>query len=561
MKKWISIFCLLFPAINCFATDAKPVMAKSGMVVSEQKLASDVGRDILRQGGNAIDAAVAVGYALAVVDPCCGNIGGGGFMTIHLADGKNVFINFREKAPLAAKTNLFLDKKGNLIPNKSTQGYLAVGVPGTPLGLETALKKYGTMTRQTVMAPAIRLARKGYVLTPYDAALIAKYQTQFMQQENVAAIFLKKNQPPKANTRLVQTDLANTLKNLADEGPTYFYNGPIAATIVENSKAHGGILKLKDFEDYTVQELAPVTCTYRGYTIISAPPPSSGGVTLCEMTNILEKYPLETYGLLSAESVHYMTEAMRIAFRDRNNQLGDPDFISNPTEKLTSKPYAEKVRQKILESKATPDAYTSVAIPHESTNTTHYSVIDKFGNAVSVTYTLNSYFGAGVIAGNTGFFLNDEMDDFATKPGTANQFGLVQGKANAIQPGKRPLSSMTPTIVTKNQKVFLVLGSPGGPRIITATLEAILNVIDYKMNILAAIDAPRFHHQWQPDRIDTEPQAFSKETTEKLIAMGYQVNPLPTTWSAVEAILVDPETGIIYGANDIRRPSGKASGY
>lgn len=559
MKKMLMhfIFCasLFLPISYAWA------IAEHGMVVSEQRLASEVGINILKAGGNAIDAAVAVGYALAVVSPCCGNIGGGGFMTLHLADGKNIVINFRERAPLAAKKDMFLDDKGNIIPNKSIVGYLSVGVPGTVLGLETALKKYGTMTRQKVMAPAIALAKKGYVLTPYDIKLFNMYTNDFKKQPNIAAIFLKNNQPYKAGDRLIQNDLANTLKVIADKGPDVFYKGQIASGIVQASQLHGGILSKKDFADYHIEEMQPIICSYRGYHIISTPPPSSGGVTLCEILNILENYPLASLGYHSAQGVHDIVEAMRYGFYDRNNQLGDPDFVVNPIEHLLSKKYAKELQQKIQNFHAIPlDQRHESTIPNESINTTHYSVLDKLGNAVSVTYTLNSYFGAKVIAGNTGFFLNDEMDDFAIKPGARNQFGLVQGDKNAIQPGKRPLSSMAPTIITQGNQVVMILGSPGGPRIITATLQTILNVLDYKIDIQPAVNAPRFHYQWLPDVIDVEPNTFSANTKAKLTAMGYRFITRDR-WGAVEAIYIDPKTKAISGANDNRRPAGKAIGY
>ncbi len=485
-------FLLIF---NPLTISASPVAAKHAMVVTEQSLASQVGIDILKKGGNAIDAAVAVGYALAVVNPCCGNLGGGGFMTLHLANGKNIFINFRERAPLAINVNLFLDKTGVVIPGKTTEGYLAVATPGTVLGLDTALKKYGTLTRQTIMAPAIRLADQGFILREGD---------------NINRRF-------KIGDKFVQKDLANTLKQISAKGPDVFYKGPIAKTIVEESHKHGGVLSLKDFASYTVEERAPVYCAYHGNTIISAPLPSSGGTVLCEMLNILEKPPLEKEGFHSALSASATIQAMKRAFHDRNS-LGD------------------------------------------GVDTTHYSVVDQFGNAVSVTYTLNSFFGAKVIAGNTGFYLNDEIDDFTIQPNTSNKFGLVQGEANLIKPGKRPLSSMTPTIITKDNKLLMVLGSPGGPRIITSVLQTILNVLDYKMDIQSAVDAPRFHNQWLPDTTYMEPETFTPKTLKQLQSWGYHLTPNPP-WSAVEAIYIDQKNNTLYGGCDKRRIIGKAIGY
>jgi gamma-glutamyltranspeptidase/glutathione hydrolase len=550
------LFLFFLNSFSVFAAE-KPVVAKQAMVVSEQRLASQIGVDILRAGGNAVDAAVAVGYALAVVNPCCGNIGGGGFMTIHLTNGQNIFLNFREKAPLAATPNMYLDKQGNVIPDKSTTGYAAVAVPGTVLGLDTALEKYGTMTRAQVMAPAIKLAEQGFVLTAADAKLLIAKATDFKQQINVAKIFLKNGQAYQAGDRLIQADLANTLKQIAITGPDVFYKGPIAQKIVAASQTQGGLLTLKDFADYNVTELKPIQCSYRGYTIISAPPPSSGGVIQCEMLNILEGYPLHDLGYQSPQSVHYIVEAMRYAFADRNEKLGDPVFVNNPVQQLISKTYAKQLRNKIAATPVGVIKNNNLQL-HEQTDTTHYSVVDRKGNAVAVTYTLNGFFGARVIAGDTGFFLNDEMDDFTTKPGSTNKFNVVQGTANAIAPGKRPLSSMAPTIVLKNKKLFMVLGSPGGPRIITTNLLTILNVIDYDMNIQQAIDAPRFHHQWLPDVIYTEPDTFSATTLQALTVMGYRFMP-QTTWGAEEAILLDG--GTLYGANDKRRPAGAAIGY
>lgn len=546
-----------------FAVYPEPVTAKNGMVVTEQQLASQVGVKILRQGGNAVDAAVAVGYALAVVNPCCGNIGGGGFMLIHLANGKNIFLNFREKAPLAATPRMYLDKNGDLIPDKSTYGYLAVGVPGTVMGLELALKKYGTMTRQQVMAPAIELAEKGYVLGPGDIAILDKGTVNFQKQPKVASLFLKKGKPYQAGDRLVQKDLAQTLRYLAQTGADGFYKGKIAKSIVAESQANGGILTMKDFAQYSVEELPPLVCGYHGYEVVSSPPPSSGGVALCEMFNILEAYPLKKLGFHSAQGSHYIIEAMRFAFADRNNKLGDPDFVNNPIATLISKDYAARVRKEIYPDRTTPSSLLPLSFSQgEGENTTHYSIVDKWGNAVAVTYTINRFFGSYMMAGRTGFFLNDEMDDFSAKPGFANQFGLVQGEANSIQPGKRPLSSMMPTMVMKMNKPLIVVGSPGGPRIISSVLLTILNILDYGLDVQAAVDAPRFHQQWLPEWVDIEkkPYVFSADTAEKLEKMGYHFKR-HALWGAVEAIFIDPRTGLLHGGSDHRKPSGGAAGY
>jgi gamma-glutamyltranspeptidase/glutathione hydrolase len=550
MRQLVTILCVFF-CINTFA-------ANRGMVVSENKIASEVGANILRQGGNAIDAAVAVGYALAVVNPCCGNIGGGGFMTIHLANGNNIFLNFREKAPLKANKNMFLDAEQNVIPNQSTIGYLAVGVPGTVLGLDTALQRYGTMTRKQVMAPAIRIAEKGYIVTPFEAAKIKQYAPAFRTQPNIMAIYFKHDEPIQAGEVLTQPNLATTLRAIANQGPAVFYQGYIANAIVTASSAHGGLLSMRDFATYHIETLKPITCTYRGYTIISAPPPSSGGITLCEMLNILENFSLNQLGYHTVESTRIITDAMHIGFTDRNNKLGDPDFVQNPTKTLLSKKYAATMSELIKQHKTLHNQNTHTQ--HELTDTTHYSVFDQKGNAVSLTYTINGMFGALVIAGNTGFFLNNEMDDFSAKPGAVNQFNLVENTNNSIQPSKRPLSSMTPTIVMKDGKVVMVVGSPGGPRIITTVLQTLLNVIDYGMTIQAATDAPRFHHQAVPETIYLEPNALSPDVIHQLEQQHYHFTP-QATWSAMEAIQIDPLHHTINGANDMRRPDGGAVGF
>ena len=555
--RWIHLFISLFTSTFSIAESH---FAPHAMVVSEQRDATLAGLSILKAGGNAIDAAVAVGYALAVVNPCCGNIGGGGFMTIHLNNGKNIFINFREKAPLKATATMFQDANGNLIPNKSTKGFLAVGVPGTVMGLDTALKLYGTMTRQQVMKPAINLARNGYRVTAFDAKWFAEYVDDFRKSAPVAAIFLKNGEPYREGELLKQSDLAHSLELVATKGTDAFYKGSIAKDIVAASNRHGGILSLEDFADYNVEILKPIQCDYRGYNVISAPPPSSGGITLCEMLAILNNFPMNDFGFHSVRASHIIIEAMRYAFNDRNADLGDPDFVKNPTDHLLSKNYAREISDKIKNEPYAAQSVKQVAQPKLS-DTTHYSVVDAKGNAVSVTYTINGFFGAKVIADHTGFFLNDEMDDFAAKPGEQNYFGLVQGNANAIAPGKRPLSSMTPTILLRNGKLFMVVGSPGGPRIITSVLLTILNVIDNGMSIQQAVNAPRFHFQGLPNVVFAEPFAFTTFTQAALRYLGYDIVQ-QSTWSAVEAILVNPETGNLDGANDdVRRPAGAAIGY
>ncbi|EPP7627786.1 gamma-glutamyltransferase [Providencia rettgeri] len=576
------LFFSLLVSNQLYAASEPAVEAKKGMVVSSQHLASQIGADILKSGGNAIDAAVAVGYAQAVVNPCCGNIGGGGFMTIHLADGKDLFINFRETAPGAASADMYLDKDGKLIKDASLYGYLASGVPGTVKGLDYALEKYGTMSRQQVMAPAIKLAREGFVLTRADTDVLDTTTERFKQDPEVARIFLKPDgRSFQPGDLLVQTDLANTLEKIAQNGPSAFYEGEIPKIVEEASKKNGGILTAKDFADFTITDTAPVSCTYRGYQFISAPPPSSGGVTICQTLNILEGYDLKEMGFNSADYIHTLTEAMRHAYMDRNTFLGDPEFVDNPTEKLLSKAYAEELRKEIKPNQATPSTQVQPGIgPHEKPETTHYSVVDEKGNAVSTTYTINGRFGSVVIPPGTGFFLNDEMDDFTTKVGEKNLYGLVQGERNSIAPGKRPLSSMSPTIVTKDGKVFLVLGSPGGSRIISITLQTALNIIDHGMPPQEAVNAPRIHHQWLPDEVYYEQRGVSKDTLALLDKMGYQMVE-QTPWGAAELIMVAiPEgagvsakssgndsavsgkvrEGFIYGSNDVRRPAGSAVG-
>jgi gamma-glutamyltranspeptidase/glutathione hydrolase len=539
-------------------------------------LATEVGAEILRRGGNAVDAAVAVGYALAVTEPCCGNLGGGGFALVHRATGQDTFINFREKAPGAATSAMFLDADGRVKPNLSLVGYLAAAIPGSALGLDTLLNKYGTLSRATVMEPAIKLAEAGFVLDAADAEQMAESASYFVTEPNVAAIFLNDGKPWRAGDLFVQKDLARTLSLIAQAGPDAFYRGPIAQALVSASNAGGGLFTLQDFADYAVSELEPVRCSYRGLTIVSAPPPSSGGTALCEILNILEGFPLKDWGFHSARSIHYMVEAMRQAFIDRNHLLGDPAFVKNPLDDLLSKNYARRVGDRINPDHAGESAKMRPGHPRESDQTTHYSIVDQAGNAVSVTYTINAAFGAKVIGGNTGFFLNDEMDDFSVSPGTANLFGLVQGSANAIAPLKQPLSSMSPTIVLKGQDPLLVLGSPGGPRIITTTLQTLINIIDYGMDVQAAVDAPRVHHQWLPDKVFIEPFALSPDTQAVLAAMGYAFEQ-QRPWGAAEVIERTTDRGgagepastakpedrsqSLSGGSDSRRPGGAAVGF
>ena len=567
--KPLSYAMLAFCCAGANAASQAPVAAENGMVVSAQHLATRVGVDVLKDGGNAIDAAVAVGYALAVVYPAAGNLGGGGFMTIQLADGRKTFLDFREKAPLAATANMYLDKDGNVIKGASTTGHLAVGVPGTVSGMEMAREKYGTMKRAALIAPAIKLAQDGFALDQGDVDLLVTATEDFKKDAATAAIFLNNGQAFTPGQKLVQKDLAATLKLISDKGEEGFYKGPVGTAIVASSQAGKGIITQADLDQYKTRELKPVECNYRGYGIVSAPPPSSGGVIICEILNVLEGYPLKDLGFRSAQAVHYQIEAMRHAYVDRNSYLGDPDFVTNPLDRLLSKDYAAQLRAVIDPNKAgvSKDIKPGVA-PHEGSNTTHYSIVDKFGNAVSVTYTLNDWFGAKVTAAKTGVILNDEMDDFTAKIGVPNLYGLVQGQANAIAPGKRPLSSMSPTIVTKDGKPVMVVGTPGGSRIITAVLHTIINVIDYGMNAQEAVDAPKFHQQWLPETTNVDNFALSPDTRKILEGWGQKFSgPQPVNHLAV--ILVGAPTlggkpvgnNRYYGANDPRRNSGLALGY
>lgn len=551
------------------AASQAPVAGENGMVVTAQHLATHVGVDVLKAGGNAVDAAVAVGYALAVVYPAAGNLGGGGFMTVQLADGRKTFLDFREKAPLAATADMYLDKDGNVVPGLSAKGHLAVGVPGTVSGMELALSKYGTLKRAQVIAPAIKLAENGFALDQGDIDMLHSATEEFKKDQDLRGIFLNKGEPLQVGQKLVQKDLARTLREISAKGTDGFYKGWVAKAIVDSSQAGKGIIAQADLDKYQTRELAPIECDYRGYHVVSAPPPSSGGLVICQIMNILEGYPMAELGYGSAQGTHYQIEAMRHAYVDRNSYLGDPDFVQNPVEHLLDKNYAAKLRAAIEPQKAGDSVAIKPGVaPHEGSNTTHYSIVDKWGNAVSVTYTLNDWFGAGVMASKTGVILNDEMDDFTVKVGVPNMYGLVQGEANAIAPGKAPLSSMSPTIVTKDGKAVMVIGTPGGSRIITATLLTILNVIDYKMNIQEAVNAPRFHQQWMPDSTNLETFALSPDTQKILESWGHKFAG-PQDANHLAAILVGAPSldgkpvgnNRFYGANDPRRNTGLSLGY
>ncbi len=560
---------LLTGVTASMAASLAPVAAEHGMVVTAQHLATQVGVDVLKRGGNAVDAAVAVGYALAVVYPAAGNLGGGGFMTLQTADGRKTFLDFREKAPLAATANMYLDKDGNVVKGLSTDSPLAVGVPGSVSGLEYAREKYGTQSRATLLKPAIRLAQHGFKLDQGDIDILHTATEKFQRDRASASIFLKRGEPYQVGDTLVQKDLAKTLGSISRQGTDGFYKGKVASSLVASSQMGGGIITKADLDQYRTRELSPIECDYRGYHVVSAPPPSSGGVVICEMLNILEGYPLKDLGFRSAQSVHYQIEAMRHAYVDRNSYLGDPDFVTNPVARLTDKAYAAQIRAAIDPDKAgvSQDIRPGVA-PHEGTNTTHYSIADRWGNAVGVTYTLNDWFGTKITVPGTGVLLNNEMDDFTAKPGVPNLYGLVQGEANAIAPGKRPLSSMSPTIVSKDGQPVMVLGTPGGSRIITAVMLTMLNVIDYSMTVQEAVDAPRFHQQWLPDVTYVENFALSPDTRQLLEAKGQKLGPAQPANHMTAILIGAPSLGgkpvgnnRFYGANDPRRNTGMALGY
>jgi gamma-glutamyltranspeptidase/glutathione hydrolase len=557
-----SVFALLILLFG-FSESAsrRPVKALNGMVVSSDSLATQVGVEILKKGGNAVDAAVAVGFALAVTYPQAGNIGGGGFMVIRMANGETVTIDSREKAPMKASENMFLDENGNFVPEKSQVGHLSVGVPGSVAGLLLALEKYGTMSRREVLEPAIELAEKGFIVNEGLANAFKNAFEHFKKFPSTMRYFSKNGQPYSAGDRLVQKDLAKVLKLIRDKGRDGFYKGKVADLIVEEMKRGGGLITYEDLENYQPVLRKPVVGNYRGYEIISMGPPSSGGVCLIELLNILENFDLKKYGFGSSYTIHYLVEAMKRVYADRAEYLGDPDFVQIPLDKLLSKEYAKELASEIDTFYATPSSriIRSVSPTSEGVHTTHYSVVDRWGNVVAVTTTINSYFGSMVVVDGAGFFLNNEMDDFSAKPGAPNQFGLLGSKANSIQPGKRMLSSMTPTIVLKNGKPFLVLGSPGGSTIITSVLQVILNVVDFGMNIQEVVDSPRIHHQWYPDQIFFERRGLPRDVIENLERRGHKLVERVGYQGEVQAILID-ENGVKYGAVD-PRGYGLAMGY
>ncbi len=540
----------------------RPVRARHGMVASTHELASRVGVEILQRGGNAVDAAVAVALALAVVHPAAGNLGGGGFMLIRMADGRASVIDYREMAPARAHRDMYVDEKGDVVPEASTVGHRAVAVPGTVAGLALALEKYGTMSWADVCRPAERLAREGVVLTHFEAESLRRAARLLERFPESRRIFLRDGRYYEEGEIFRQPELAETLRRLIEHGPREFYEGETARRIVAEMEAGGGLITLDDLKNYRAIERAPLRTTYRGYEILTVPPPSSGGVALIEMLHILEGFDLRALGHNSADYVHLLVEAMRRAFADRARFLGDPDFARIPVKGLTSRRYAEALRRTIDMKRATPSATLAPgdAFAYESEHTTHFTVVDAMGNVVANTYTLNGSYGSGVAVRGAGFLLNNEMDDFTSKPGVPNMFGLLQSEANQIGPRKRPLSAMTPTIVLRDGKPYFALGSPGGPTIINTVLQVILNVIDFGMNLQQAIAMPRIHHQWMPDQIVHEPFGLSRDTMEALRARGHTFAERPRYMGDVQAIMIEPETGMRLGASDPRM-DGRPVGY
>lgn len=548
------------PIFSQMAT-AQPVWAKHGMVASQETLASRTGVEILKQGGNAVDAAVAVAFSLAVTLPRAGNIGGGGFMLVHLAkENKTIAIDYREMAPSKAKKDIFLDENGDAVQKLSREHGLAVGVPGTVMGMSLALEKYGTMSLAQVTAPAIKMAQEGFSVTPDLAQSLAGLKRRMAQWPTTAAIFYKNDGSDyQVGDILKQPELAHSLRLIAEKGTKGFYEGETAVKIVNAVQDAGGIMTLDDLKHYKVVEREPVRGEYRGYQVVSMPPPSSGGVHIIQMLNVLQQFPIDKLGHNTAQTIHLMAETMKYAYSDRSEYLGDPDFYKVPVNALTNADYAQKIASKIAINKTTPSSEIKPGklAPYESDQTTHFSVVDKWGNAVSNTYTLNFSYGSGLVAKGTGILLNNEMDDFSAKPGVPNGYGLVGGDANAVEGNKRPLSSMSPTIVMKDGKAFLITGSPGGSRIITTTLQIIMNVIDHGLNIAEASYAARVHHQWQPDELRVE-SSINRDTISLLEAKGHKVT-VQSAMGSTQSIMVT-EQGI-FGASDPRHSGSEAVGY
>jgi gamma-glutamyltranspeptidase/glutathione hydrolase len=556
------------PSTTVIAASREPVRARHGVVASINEVASQVGVDVMKRGGNAVDAAIAVAFALAVTHPAAGNLGGGGFMMIHLKNGRSTAIDYREMAPAAATHNIYLDKDGNVIKGEggSIEGYRAAGVPGTVRGMELALKKYGShkLSWSQLIEPARALAANGINVT-YNLARGLRGNSEYLSKyAETKRIYLKNGNYYAEGETFRQPDLAATFARLQRGGPNEFYEGQTARLIVEDMKRHNGLLTMQDLRGYVAKEREPVHGTYRGYEIVSMPPPSSGGAVLIEMLNILEGFDFKKMDWASADRYHLMTEAMRRAFADRAEYMGDTDFVKVPIAGLIDKQYAERLRGTIDRQRASTSEQVKAGKPvgYESDETTHFTVVDAEGNAVSNTYTLNNSFGSAAVAKGTGIIMNDEMDDFAAKPGTPNLYGLIQGERNAVAPRKRPLSAMTPTFVMrKDGSLWFTVGSPGGPTIINTVLDVITNVIDYNMNIQQAIDAPRIHHQWLPDELVYEPYGLSGDTQRSLAARGHKLTDKPRYLGDCEGIMIEEKTGVRLGAVDPRRSDGPAVGY
>ncbi len=544
------------------AVSKYPIRGKNGMVVTSEKIASNVGIEILKKGGNAVDAAVAVGFAMAVTYPTAGNIGGGGFMVIHFPDGKSTSIDFREKAPLKASHDMYIDENGNVIEGKSTLGYLACGVPGSVAGLTMALEKYGTMKLADVMKPALRLAKKGFPVSYSFYRSMLGRKNSFDKFPSSKKVFLKKdNKVYQEGEIFKQPDLYRTLKRISKKGAKGFYEGKIAQIIVEDIQKNDGIITLEDLQNYEAIERIPVQGSYQDYEIISMGPPSSGGIAIIQCLNILENYDLRQIGFNSSPYIHLLGETLRNVFAQRAHYLGDADFVTVPQDSLMSEFFAQKLSDNIKLDFATPSDSLKIVDPfiQEGNHTTHYNVVDKNGTVVAVTTTINSGYGSKTVVDGAGFLLNNEMDDFAVNPGKPNQFGLVEFIPNVIEPGKRMLSSMSPTIITKDGKFFMAVGAMGGPKIITATLQVILNVIDFDMSLQEAVNAPRIHHQWKPDKITYEKRLIPQDVLNNLSLMGHKLNKT-THIAEVMAILKNESENVFLGAADWRW-SGVAVGY
>ncbi|AFZ54707.1 gamma-glutamyltransferase [Cyanobacterium aponinum] len=573
LKKYIWLICLICVFVigvesnlaqtPIYDTESifHPITARSGMVSSQEKLATQAGLEVLQQGGNAVDAAVTVGFALAVTLPRAGNIGGGGFMMIHFADNnQNIALDYREKAPLKATKNMFLDDKGEVDSNKSRFSHLAVGVPGTVAGLTFALEKYGTISLKRALQPAIELAEKGFPVTQdfYDSLLFSR---PYLERNPASQeIYFPNGNPPPIGSTFQQPQLAKTLKLIAKEGKKAFYEGEIARNIVQEMSKNGGLITLEDLMSYEPKIRQPIQGEYLGYQIYSMPPPSSGGVHLIQMLNILKGFDLKNLGHNTADTIHLMAETMKLAYADRSLYLGDPDFVDVPIQGLISQEYADFLREKIDKNQAIPSNKIKPNHPfnfRESHETTHYSIVDQYGNAVANTYTLNFSYGTGITVPNSGFLLNNEMDDFVAKPNTPNAYGLTGGEYNAIAPEKRMLSSMTPTIITKDGEVFLVTGSPGGSRIITTVLQIIINVLEFNLNIAEATVSPRFHHQWLPDELLLE-KGINQDTRQILAKKGHNLKDSRAMGSTQSIMKQDK---FLYGFSDPRRREALTLGF